>query len=401
MVGEEISSPMTVALYGGEFQPLGQVARYTSCEVDWVNLDAGTGTLVVGETSLFAQTLLSVQTAPVLVVVTINGVRWVGRVAISALDRNGKPGTGTITATLVSEFIWLKYMMASQNGADPSLTSMPAYDVQTGPIATLVAYYINAAAKRLGAPVVAVAPDSDTSAIVTLQGRYPTTLADLLVPVMASEGIVLDVDVWFERSKIPTGQPQPAHLPVIVFQPRQVTTGVPGLRWSDTVAQLSKLHLELTGATGYEALVDLGGDGVAAVYDRVIDDPPEGTGGAYALPEVVVSASNTTLGPDSQARGREGLVDHRGKSSLSFEVQDGSPWRFGEDYLAGDAAVVEIAGIPFIDQITKINAKRDPASGLVITPTLGDLTVDENMTQLTVRAIGSIQSQLRLLQAGR
>lgn len=396
----EESSSVTVALYGGLYQPLGQVARYESCEVDWVNLDVGTGQLVVSETSSFAPILMSVQKAPVLVVVTVNGIRWPGRIALLTFERpTGKPGSGTLTCTLVHEYVWLKYMMASQNGANPSLTGMPAFDTQTGPVATLVAYYINAAAQRLGAPIVAIPPNGDTSATVTLQGRFPVTLADLLTPVMANEGIVLDVDMWFERSKVPVDQPQPAHLPVIVFQPRQVP-GVPALRWSDETSQLTKLHMELAAATGYKALVGLGGDGTAAVYDYVLDDPPEGTGGTYALPEVYVDSGGTTLGPDSQARGREGLIEHRGSTSLAFEVQDGRPWRFGEHYLSGDPAQILVAGIPFIDQITKVTANNSASNGLVITPTLGDLTVGENMTQLTVRAIASIKSQLRQLRAG-
>lgn len=378
---------MTVALYDWAYQPQGQVASYESCTVDWMHLDAGTGTLVITEESRFVPLLLRADVDPVLVRVTVNGVPWSGRVVTVDLERKGKRGSGMVTASLVSDWIWLRYMLASQNGPDPSLSGMPEYDVQTGPAATVAAYFINAAAVRLNLPVVAIAPDDDTSGVVTVRGRFPVTLAELLTDTLSAEGVVVDVDAIADP------------VPLITFTLR-AAAGNPPVRWNSET-QLASLHLQVNGATGYTANVGLGGDGVAATYTTVTDDPEGGLGGPYALPEVGVDASGAASATEGQARGLEELRNHRGNLNASFEVQDGRPWKFGTDYRAGDSAAVTVLGEVFLDRITKVSAADTAREGLTIVPALGDLAIDESVGAMMVRALANVQAQVRMLRAGR
>jgi hypothetical protein len=72
--------PVTVALYDAAYRPKGQIPDYVSVSVAWDWLNVGSGTLVVAESDPSAQILLSGNVAPVLVVVTVAGQRWSGRV---------------------------------------------------------------------------------------------------------------------------------------------------------------------------------------------------------------------------------------------------------------------------------------------------------------------------------
>jgi hypothetical protein len=175
---------MQVTVYNGAYQRLGTVPDYVSCSVTWQRLGVGSGVLAVAEDDPVASYLLQADENVVGVVVDVGFIRWSGRVATVTLEREGPPGSGVLTATLVDDWVWLQWMLASQNGANPVADRMPQFDTPTGPGRSVAADYINAAATRLGLPVVATKPAVDSSPRSSSSARM-TTLADLLTVPLA------------------------------------------------------------------------------------------------------------------------------------------------------------------------------------------------------------------------
>jgi hypothetical protein len=387
---------MTVAVYDGAYRPKGQLADFISCSVTWQWLGVGTGQLVVTETDPAAPLLLSVAESPLMIVVTAGGQRWSGRVATTTFNRQGAKGSGTITAALVDEWIWLKALLASQNGANPALTGMPQYDSQTGPTATVAAHYINAAAQRLTVPVIALAPVGDQSQQVTLQARM-TLLADLLTTPLQSAGMSMPATIWLPGDLKPPGF---AYLdrPTIIFTPAQ-TVPKPYLRWSDSAGDIGGVNLVANEGTAYRATLGLDGQGAARNYDSFTDTALAQQLGDYALPEMYADESSTTLaGGGSQAKARADLVPARPTVSAAFSVSDGDPWRFGSQYVAGDVGQFEVLGVQIADRITSVTASLDRTNGLTFTPVVGLSSPTATSDELMVHAIASIAQQLRQIQ---
>jgi len=398
---------MSVSLYRSDYTArLGQVPDYISCEVSWQYLGVGSGELVVAEDDPIAPYLLAVDSDVLPIVVTVGDNRWSGRVAHVALERSGPPGSGTITVTLVDDWIWLQRMLASQNGGLSSVTGMGEFDVRSGPAATVAARYINSAATRLGVPVCSSAPPVDSSPSVRLKARM-TPLADLLTDPLKDAGVSLTAQIWL------TTDPQPPDLlvalpdlitgltsPTVVFRP-QVLADKPWLQWSDTMANVGKMNFEGTQPSAYRAIIGLDGTGAARNYDQVINATRRTDVGPFGLPEIYVDATDSTLGVESAAAGVLGLANTRGRAAASFEVADADPFVFGKDYVVGDIATLKVGGLTWRQRISKVTARDDRADGLVLIPAFGDEAPDVTGNEMMVRALTGLAEQVRTLQAGR
>lgn len=388
---------MAVELFDSGYTRWGSVPDYVSCQVTWEWLGVGQGQLAVGEDDPAAEVLMQSLHAPVFVRAVVGGRRWTGRVVTPALDFDGPPGSGTVTATLVDDWAWLLHMLASQNGANPALSGMPQFDTQTGPAATVAAYYVNAAAARLAVPVVAVVPVGDQSQAITVNARMDP-LADLLSDQLKGAGITMPAQVWLP------GDPQPLNLhlsrPTVVFTPQQVQPK-PWLRWNRESGGIIKGTFSGNAATAYRAPVGLDGQDAARVYDQVINTDLQAQLGAYAFPETYFDESSTALGADSQAKGLTDLAGLAPTASAAVTVLDGEPWTFGKDYTEADLATLEVFGVASQQRITRVTASDDRADGLTFTPVIGDTSVAATSDELVIKAIADIAQQLRAVKARR
>jgi hypothetical protein len=397
---EERSSPqLVVSIFDRSYQRLGQVPDFVSCAVTWQWLGIGTGTLVVEETDPVGPYLLGVDGGVVPVVVDVGGVRWSGRVSSASLEREGPPGSGTISVTLVDDWVWLHSMIASQNGSNPALTAMPEFDTRTGNLATVAVAYINAAATRLGAPVVAIGPTPDTSPSVTLKARM-NTLADLLTDSLRAAGVRLTASIWLPGDPQPSGVAQALTEPTVVVR-ADLPPAKPWLRWSDTVGGLVSASVTRTTQKAFRALLGLSGTEAARVYDEVIDTTAQTVAGDYGLPEIYVDSSNVDKGTASQQEGANALLDTVDRVALEAEVADGEPWAFGRDYEVGDTGTVVVAGVDFSERVTKVTVSEDRDTGLTYTPVVGENPGTGSSNDLMIRAMGTIARQLRTVQSGR
>lgn len=395
---------MTVSVYDASYHRVGQVPNYISCEVIWKHLDAGSGTLVVGEDDPVAASLMTAGSQVVPVVVDVGGNRWSGRVSQATLEREGPPGSGTVTATLVDEWAWLQKMLASQHGSSTTLTGAPPFDRRTGHAATVAAAFINAAATRLGVPVAAVTPGSDASPAVFINARFDT-LADLLSDPLRGAGVTMPSVIWLPGDPMPSGLS--LSQPTVVFSPRQPTVR-PWLRWSDTMGSVHKMTVVANQPSGYRIIVGLGGDYDATtdvdtkVYDQLNDTIQHAVVGTWGLPEVYVDAADiVAAGTESQVRAAMELGKYQGSASASFEIADADPFTFGVDYSTGDTATVIAAGASWSETITQVTVTDDRESGLVFTPVLGDSPASVDATEMMVAAMSRVAKNLRTLQVRR
>lgn len=390
---------MGVQLYNRLYTPLQKVPDYVSCSVTWQRLGPGTGTLVVSETAPSASLLLACNATVVPVRVTVRGRQWWGRVVTAALDRQGPPGTGTVTATLVDDWAWLSAMHASQSGQTAVAPTMSQFDTQTGAAATVAAYYINAAAYRLKIPVAASPPQGDTSPQITVKARMDA-LADLLTKRLDAANVIMPVTMWLPGTGQPYGLTSNLTQPTAVFWPQQAPVK-PWLRWTDTVGGITKATLTVTAPKAYSLVIGMSGTDAARTYGTYTDTGLQQQLGPYALPEAYVDATDISTQADAAARGPQKAPEFAATASAAVTVQDGTPWSFPTDYDIGDIATIEVAGVSFQEPVSRVTVTDDRQSGLVFTPQVGDPAAAATSDELIVRAVSSVALQLRLLQTGR
>jgi len=390
---------MTITVYDGGYTQVGQVPNYISAEVTWQLLAVGTGTLVVEETDPVAPYLLAADRGVVPVVASVNGQRWSGRVMSATLDREGPPGSGTVTATLADDFAWLQHMLASQGGSSTSLTGMPEYDRRTGKAATVAAALINASATRLGVPVKAATPVSDTSPTLTLNSRM-AYLADALTTPLWAAGVPMPARIWLPGDDQPiSGTTLVA--PTVVFYP-QAPTPKPWLQWTDSMVNIEKMSLVSSHPTAYRAIIGLNGQEAARIYDTYTDTVRQGQVGGYGFPELYVDDSSIdAAGAEAKAAAAAELAKTVGTVSASFTVEDADPWVFGTDYVVGDVATVVASGVTWQQAISQVTASDDRDNGFTLTPVVGDPQPAPDGSDMMVAALGRVAASLRTLRAGR
>jgi hypothetical protein len=400
--------PIDVTLFGYDYQPLGKVPGYVSCSLTWQYMGAGTGTLVVAEDDPLAPLLLSVaDPAVVPVVCSVNGQRWSGRVASAQMARSGPPGTGTVTATLVDDWVWLRSMLASQRGADPSLALMPAYDTRTGGAATLAAQFINAAVARLSAglgyqvPVTAIVPTGDDSQTVTISARMQT-LADLLTDPLIAANVNLPATLWLPGDPQPVGIGGPLSAPTVVFAP-QLVAEKPWLQWSDLAGGITSVDYTVYAPTATSIILGGEGQDVDRVYFGYEDTTAQALEGRFSLPEGYADVTDVSDSAAADVRGRAELAKFRNQVAVSIEVEDGTPWKFGPTgYLIGDLATLNIGPTGRIqERVSRVTVTDDRENGLAYAPTVGDPNAAQTSDEMFVKAVSTIAHQLRLLQTSR
>jgi hypothetical protein len=402
------SSPIDVRLFNYDYLPMGTVTDYISCSLTWKYMAVGDGQLVVSETDPVAPLLLSVaDPAVVPVVCKVNGQRWSGRVISAELSRTGPPGTGTVTATLVDDWVWLRSMLASQHGADPSLALMPVYDTRTGGAATLAAQFINAAVARLSSglgyqlPVTAIVPTADDSQTVTISARMQT-LEDLLTDPLTAANVNLSASLWLPGDPQPAGIGGPLSAPTIVFAPRLVAEK-PWLQWSDLTGGITTVDYTVHAPTATSIILGGEGQDVDRVYFGYEDTTAQALDGRFALPEGYVDVTDVADATAADVRGRAELTKFRNPVAVSIEVEDGTPWTFGPTgYQVGDLASLNIGPTGRIqERVSRVTVTDDREKGLVYAPTVGDPNAAQTSDEMFVRAVSTIAQQTRLLQTSR
>jgi len=387
---------MVVEVYDGAYVKQTQAPDYQTCSVTWRYLAVGSGTLIVSEDDPAAGVLLDCVTKVVPVRITLNGMKWSGRVITAQYDEDAD-SPPTVTATLVDDWAWLRAMLASQNGANPDLTNMSSYDTQTAEAAQLARYYISAAAQRLGVSVQVTNRGLFGTTSSTLNARMDALDELLTVPLSASN-LSMRAYTWLPGDVQPPGLTLTA--PTVVFDPKQMTDKS-WLQWSTSVGSLSDVHLTASAPSAYRTVLGLDGQDVDRRYYGYTNTDLQGTLGAFGFPELYVDATDLSDMDDPLPRAQQKLAEKAGTVSASFTVQDGVPWTYGTDYRVGDVGSFDVAGVQFRERITQVTATDNRDGGLVFTPQIGDPNASDSSDNAVIAAVQRIASDIRSIQKGR
>lgn len=386
-----------VTVYRGDYSGVvGEVSDYTSSSVTWQDNGVGTGTLVADEdvevpapVDQLARNLDHV----VPVVVRDDDRLWTGRVAHA--EREGRPGRGTVTATLVEDWSWLRAILAWPVPAAPISAQTSVYDTRTGPVETAVKGYLSAAIARLQLPCAVVPPpaagtDTSPSDYPTPNARF-TPLDELLLPMLTATGRRLTARLW-----LPGWPPIPGlNLSrwTVVFDV-VVAPRADHVIWTDELGIVSR-RLATTSATAVRAVVGLNGQELERLFAEVVNTPLAQLLGEAAPPEVMLEATDLDNVADGQVRGLAKLrEDHGPKAAVSFEVEDGVPFTLGSDYDVGSQVRARTSGVLLADRVTRVTSSDNRRAGRRITPQIGATNVTESTDELVIAQVAQLHAAI-------
>jgi hypothetical protein len=388
-----------VTVYRGDYSGvIGEVSDYTSSSVTWQHNGVGTGTLVADEDVEVPEPVdqLGRNLDNVVPVVVRDGEGptarlWTGRVAHT--EREGRPGRGTVTATLVEDWSWLRAILAWPVPSAGINAQTSVYDTRTGPVETAAKGYLSAAIARLRLPCAVVPPPpSDTS-----PSDYPvpnarfTPLDELLLPMLTATGRRLTARLW-----LPGWPPIPGlNLTrwTIVFDVA-LAPRADHVIWTDELGIVTR-RLATTSAAAVRAVVGMKGEELERLFTEVTNVPLAQALGEAAMPEVFIEATDLDVLADGQARGLAKLrEEHAAKAALSFEVEDGVPFSLGSDYDVGSVVRARTAGVLLSDVVTRATSTDNREQRLRITPQIGSTRADETTEELLVGQVAQLQAAI-------
>lgn len=387
---------MRVAVYDGTYTLQGFIGDYSSCSVTWQWLGVGSGTLVLALDHPMAGRFLEANTKVIPVVVDVAGRRWSGR-AVNVQRERGKDNDGTVTVTLIDDWAWLRALLALPVPTAPLTAQTSTYDTRTGPIATVACQYIQAAATRLGLPLVTVPPAVDTSSTVTINARMQPVSEYITEPLQAA-GWSLAVAVWLPGDDQPAGHTLTG--PTIVVRPYLVDVK-PWLRWSDSVGGVISDTVAVKHPSAYRQVLGGKGEETARVFAAYTDTALQASLGAFGFPEAFADETQAETTAALVAQGPKHQAKSAGTVAVSIEVEDGLPWVFGEHYNEGDVPTIELSGVEYQERITRVTATDNAEDGLTFKPQVGDTSLTDGTDQFAIRTVAAIAAQLRAIQTGR
>lgn len=218
-----------VRMYDKDYRPLGDITDYISCTATWKRNAAGTATIVLkGDDPLVEDAMLCAETV-VPITITVNELRWSGRVDTCSDDMT--EGVNTVTLTCISDWNWFNKILCWPSPLLPLEVQWPKRFVLVGPAISVIEglITINAIRLQLGlweivnnildpgawfatqltktgllTPIAVVPNDllTDTSKWVAISARMDT-VATIATQICKDNGLMLSADLWLP------GEPQP------------------------------------------------------------------------------------------------------------------------------------------------------------------------------------------------
>ena len=129
-----VEPKFVVTYYDNAYNPLGEITDYLSATVTFKRNNVGTGTIVVKGNDPCVPYVLRATETVVPITVTVNGLRWSGRV--DTWDDDIVDGLATVTLQLQSDWQWLFRMLVWPNPFLPIQIQFPKESIYIGPAVT-------------------------------------------------------------------------------------------------------------------------------------------------------------------------------------------------------------------------------------------------------------------------
>lgn len=229
-VEDKLARPeFEIDLYTNVYGRLGEISDYISATVVFSRRDIPTATIVLKGDDPLAVYALQCDETVVPITITVNGMRWSGRVDVAEDDM--VDGVETITLQCVGDRNWLNKILVWPNFALPIQVQFPKHAIYLGSAVTVCEVMLTEQLIRLqsgiwelvnnitnpGAwfatammhqgletPCVVIPgnPLTDTSKFVAVTGRMDT-VGTLVDQICKDNGIQISADIWLP------GEPQP------------------------------------------------------------------------------------------------------------------------------------------------------------------------------------------------
>lgn len=158
------------------------------------------------------------------------------------------------------------------------------------------------------------------------------------------------------------------------------------------ISQLANVVLgaQASGTEGLDNLYQGQLADVFLAFQRFVNPVRSALAGSYAFREYFESGTGVAYTINTIQTLAEGDHKMRAYASMKFDVGDGQPYVYGEDYALGDRVQAEIRGINYVDQILAVKAEggRNQSGRPVVS--FGDDTREEDPVARAFRTIGNV-----------
>lgn len=226
----EVTHPQFAArMYTNEYLTQGDITDYISCTATWKRNAVGTATIVLKGDDPLVDAAMACARTVVPITITVNGLRWSGRIDTCTDDL--VDGMDTVTLQCVSDFNWFNHILCWPSPLLPIEVQFPKEFILIGPACTVIETLITINAIRLQLGLweivnnildpaawfatmmtksglltpIAVVPTpllTDTSKWVAISARMDT-VTTLCTQICKDNGLSLSADLWLP------GEPQP------------------------------------------------------------------------------------------------------------------------------------------------------------------------------------------------
>ncbi|ANA85570.1 minor tail protein [Gordonia phage Goib] len=418
-----------ITYYDHSYNELGTIGDYLTAEVEWKRNDVGGGTLVIPSDSPHVARLK--ECAPtknrphgdvVPITVKYRGERWSGRVL--TYDDEGVTGQKDFTCQLVSDWYHMRALLAYPNPLLPLMVQWPQNDPFIGPIDAAVKYYVFKNIARTQLPIEVLWPDGREFFKLRNYSNFMARMApmdELFRDALKDTDANVTLSLWLPGDPQPSPETHRLTRPCIVLdvKPNRDRRYV---KWSDRrgggIAK-SKVsgkaqtaaHI-IVGGKSYDFLNDLiaqganvainaaltyfGLAGVGNIITDQLDDVFMAfnrfdhwetvlTHGRFYFREAYQNGGAGGFTADAVQAGMQGIHEHKARRTVRFEVVDGMPWTFGEDFTVGDLVIGEIDDEEH-EQVVNEAKVRDSREGAVeVSLVIGDDDVGEHPIARQIR----------------
>ncbi|AKC03045.1 hypothetical protein BH790_gp20 [Gordonia phage Gsput1] len=428
-----------ITYYDHGYNELGDIGDYISASFEWKRNDVGGGTLVLPGDSPHAARLKECAPTPdrphgdvVPVTCKYRNERWSGRVL--TYDNEGVPGAKTLTCQLVSDWYHMKALLAWPNPLTPLEVQWPRNDPFIGPIDAGVKYYVFKNIFRYQLPIEVLWPDGREFFKLKNYTNFMARMApmdELFRDALKDTDANVTLTLWLP------GDPQPSpdthHLtkPCIVLDVRpnrdrrhvKWHEGIGGGIKSSKVSGKGQTAAHIiVGGKSYDFINDLVRDGANLAINAALQYFGLGAVGAIVGDQLdnVFFAFNrfdhweTVLShgrfyfregyqnggaggftADALQAGLQGIYEHKARRTVRFEVVDGAPWYFGEDYMIGDIVQGNVDDEWHEQVVNSATVTDDRENAVQVSVVIGDDDIGEHPWAKGIRRAKDLEKWIK------
>lgn len=297
---------------------------------------------------------------------------------VKTIQGDSLSGASTLTVQVEDDYRLATRILAWPVPASALTAQTVEYRTITGPAETVMKTVIGENATRLGLPVT-VATDLGRGATITATFRFHPIL-DRIMPQFDAAGVGLTV--------VRTGSGFTVDCYVPRMYPTTLTEASRVVRtWSWTATSPAATRIVVGGK----------GDGVARVFRSIVSTGLESTWGD--VNEMFTDATDLDTTAALDARGTQTLAAKGALAGLSVSLAESNTFRYnpsgaGASVRVGDQISMQVGpGIVVTDVLREATLSYNVATGLSVTPTVGDSpSTDEQLNRVLVAHAKAIRN---------